>query len=161
MSRERNAGMFQKGHTLTRTHGHAVHGKESPEYRTWDSMRARCLNPKHRAFFNYGGRGITICPEWDSFEQFFADMGPRPEGMTLDRRKNHEGYSKSNCRWATRKEQHQNTRVNVNLEFEGKTQCVSEWARQLNTSDACLFQRIRAGWTVERTLTTPVRKYSR
>lgn len=76
-------------------------------------MRNRCLNPRQRAFADYGARGITICPEWLTFAGFLADMGERPEGHTLDRKDNNKGYTKDNCRWATRKQQNRNTRVSV------------------------------------------------
>jgi hypothetical protein len=81
------------------------------EYETWSRMKQRCLDPNHPRYRDYGGRGITVSPEWrDSFERFLADMGPRPVGRSLDRIDNNDGYSASNCRWATDKEQAQNQR---------------------------------------------------
>lgn len=81
-------------------------------YEAWAQMRSRCFNPNHRAYKNYGGRGIGICKRWDRFENFAADMGPHPgKGWSLDRKNNDKGYSKSNCRWATRKEQIRNRRT--------------------------------------------------
>ena len=93
-------------------HGHAIgatwdNSKRSPTYRSWLKMISRCENPKHPAFHRYGGRGVEICDHWrNSFEAFLADMGPRPEGKTLDRWPNNDdGYHPGNCRWATPKEQ--------------------------------------------------------
>lgn len=91
-------------------HGHSLHGKISPTYRSWMSMRARCLNPNHQAWNLYGGRGIVICKRWDNFKNFLNDMGERPPGKTLDRKNPYKGYEPSNCRWATPLEQTLNQR---------------------------------------------------
>jgi len=87
------------------------HGMEGTRiYNVWASMLQRCRNPNHRAFHNYGGRGITVCKRWEKFENFFADMGLPPPNRSLDRRDNNRGYTPDNCRWATRSEQNRNQR---------------------------------------------------
>ena len=87
-----------------------THGMwRTPEYAIWSRIIQRCKNPNASSYEYYGARGITI--EWNSFEDFYKDMGPRPPGMTLDRRDNDKGYSKENCRWVTREVQQQNTRI--------------------------------------------------
>ena len=95
----------------TERHGATSKGVRSPEYLSWIAMRQRCNNHNHAAFHAYGGRGITVCERWASFENFLADMGPRPSREhTLDRIKNDEGYSPGNCRWATWTVQNHNRR---------------------------------------------------
>ena len=101
-----------KMHAGNITHGDWIGGKPSAEIKIWCAIQQRCLNPKHRAYHRYGGRGIKICRRWRKFENFLADMGRRPPGIhgkrakyTIDRMDNDKGYYKRNCKWATMKEQ--------------------------------------------------------
>jgi hypothetical protein len=98
------------GCTRNIEHGHARCGNYSPTYYTWKTMRERCSNSNHVHFKYYGGKGVKVCDRWNDFENFLADMGARPEGRSLNRINNDGDYEKSNCRWATRKEQANNTR---------------------------------------------------
>lgn len=85
--------------------------RSHPVYDVWAEMIQRCTNPRHRRYADYGGRGIGVCLRWrGSFAAFLEDMGPRPEGLTLERRDNSRGYEPSNCCWATRAEQSLNKR---------------------------------------------------
>ena len=84
--------------------------KRSPTYHSWNAMVQRCRNPKHRSFKDYGARGISFDPSWCVFSRFYADMGERPEGTTLDRIDCNENYSKANCRWADSSTQNLNRR---------------------------------------------------
>ena len=92
-------------------HGHTVGRNASHTYAIWNSMKARCTNPRNDAFKYYGARGITICDEWkNSFDCFLKDMGPAPNGLEIDRIDNDKGYTRENCRWTTRTENMRNTR---------------------------------------------------
>lgn len=99
--------------TDKRTHGHSLRAGSSREYRSWRAMKGRCLNANDAAYKNYGGRGISITPRWLLFENFLADMGPRPGNTSLDRIDNNRGYEASNCRWATAAQQNANRRRDV------------------------------------------------
>lgn len=105
-----------------------MNNKPHPLYDTWVNMRQRCSNPNHKNYDRYGGRGIKVCERWESFENFLADMGPRPEGMSLERKDNDLDYCPSNCVWATRRDQYRNRCTNVFYTFEDTTLCIRDWA---------------------------------
>ena len=134
---------------------HTTHGKSKiSEYGIWQTMHTRCSNPNHEYAKYYSERGIAVCPEWHSFEQFFADMGPRPSPKhSIDRIDNGRGYCKENCRWATSREQALNTRRNVWLTWQGETLCAADWCARMGWPDTTVAKRIRRGWTTERALT--------
>lgn len=102
-------------------HGHStrVNGK-NPLYHIWVSMRYRCSNPNDKQYKDYGGRGIKVCTEWDDFEVFLKDMGPRPPGHQIDRIDNNGDYCKENCRWTTSRQQNNNKRNNTTFKLKGK-----------------------------------------
>lgn len=134
-----------------------IHGMTgTPEYSTWKNMVNRCTNIKDRRYKDYGGRGITICAGWlRSFEVFYADMGDKPDTMTIDRKDNDKGYSKENCRWATRSQQARNTRNSTYITLNGKTQTIGDWADAIGIKYHTLYQRLnKLGWTVERALSS-------
>lgn len=137
-----------------------VDGKKqhTPTYTSWHTMKQRCQNPRNTHYRNYGGRGITVCERWQSFWKFLADMGTRPQGMTLDRINNSLGYRPQNCRWASRKEQAQNTRIVRKYTALGVTATMSQWADRLGMDRDSLRLRFRRGWSVQRALLTPPRR---
>jgi len=128
-------------------------------YDVYAGMLARCNNPKSTGFHNYGGRGIKVCQEWlDDFYVFKNDVGPRPSNNhTLDRIDPNKNYCKENCRWATRKEQSSNLRTNRKFTYLNRTLTLSEWSRVLNLPKSTIDARLKYGWTVEQTLSTPRR----
>lgn len=142
---------------LVTTHGHSAGGRRSKTYMAWDSMRSRCNNPKHAAYDDYGGRGIKVCEHWSKFENFFADMGEKPAGLSLDRIKNDEGYSKENCRWATKIEQNRNTRGNRMVTHGSATRSIAEWSELKGWPHHVIASRLRAGWPADKAITEPVR----
>ena len=125
-------------------------------YKSWDSMKQRCLNKNCIKYIDYGGRGIIICEEWSSingFENFCKDMGERPENRTLDRIDNNKNYCKENCRWATVEEQMNNRRNSRFITYKKKTQTVAQWSRELGICDKTIYYRLNNGWNDEKSLT--------
>lgn len=113
-------------------------------YRIWINMNARCHRLACPSYPQYGGRGITVCGEWrHDFAAFHRDMGDPPADMTLDRIDNALGYSPDNCRWATRKQQSQNSSRPIVIEYRGHRKNLSEWAEYLGISTGSLAERIR------------------
>lgn len=134
--------------------------RHAPEYWAWQHMRARCNNPKHKSFKNYGGRGIVVCKRWNSYASFLADMGRRPSAKhSLERKNNDRHYCPGNCKWATKSEQVNNTRVNRRITFNGETKTVSQWAHEIGIKPNTLHYRLVVyGWSKERSLSP---KYGR
>lgn len=122
-------------------------------------MKRRCDNQAAPGYHHYGGRGIKVCERWRSFENFYADMGDAPAGMSIDRIDNDSHYEPGNCRWATDQEQLNNTSVNVVVEFRGARYTIAELARKQGIADDRLRQRLRAGWPVEKAASLPTRRY--
>jgi hypothetical protein len=112
-------------------------------------MVARCTNPKHRAYKSYGGRGITVCARWRSFTNFLADMGEKPEGLSLDRIDYNGNYEPDNCRWATDKQQARNKRNSSHITLNGETHTISEWAEILHIHPATISDRLQHGYTAQ------------
>lgn len=131
----------------------------SPTYRSWRSMKTRCLNKNHNYYWRYGGRGITICKRWlHSFENFLADMGERPDGLTLDRKNNNGNYTPKNCFWATRKHQSENSINTVWIKFKGQRKSMSEWGRITGLGFGVIWGRLNRGWSIRKILTQPKQK---
>lgn len=136
-------------------HGHAANGL-SPEYVCWQAMRQRCADMDDP---RYGGGGVKICERWNDFNNFLADMGPRPSMVySLDRYPDKAGnYEPGNVRWATSKEQNRNRRDNRLIAYGGRVMPVSEAAEIYDIPYITLVKRLNAGWTIAASLTTAVR----
>ena len=135
----------------------------SPEYSSYTKMKHRCLVPTNLKYPDYGGRGITICSRWlepngQGFLNFLADMGRRPAGpkTSLGRVDNNGNYEPANCRWETVNQQARNTRRNIFITHNGRTQTLSEWARELGMGIPTLHARLQTGKPIEEILYAPV-----
>lgn len=156
------ADKLKSGHTSSCGCKVSKHGmSKSREFSSWKSMKGRCLNPQSPDYHNYGGRGITIIERWvDSFEAFYADMGERPDGMSLDRIDNEKGYSPENCRWATMQQQRSNSRQNSYVDIEGEVVTKTEAGRRYSISPTMISYREGKGMR-GLDLVSPTRKWER
>ena len=127
-------------------------------YKIWEGIKQRTCNSKRKEFKNYGGRGILICVRWKhSYAAFLEDMGECPANHSIERIDNQKGYSKNNCRWATKLEQNNNHRRNVLVEFRGETKNLTQWAKEFGLPSKLVHSRYRdSKWPIEKVLTTPI-----
>lgn len=149
----KSCGCYRK--SFKKTHGRNL----DPVYKMWNQMKQRCQNKNHPYYSYYGAKGIQVCERWQKFESFIEDMGERPSSKhTIERVNGNVGYSKENCRWATRMEQSQNLSSNRNFTWRGKTQSLSAWARETGISWKTLQYRLNANWSLDVAMTLkPIR----
>jgi len=127
----------------------------TPVYKVWENMKSRCLNTNKNSddYKRYRGRGIKICKQWMEFKNFYADMGKKPKGLTLERIDNNGDYCKENCRWATKREQANNTRRNRLITYNSKTKTVAQWARVAGVKYTTFWVRLyKLNWSLKRAL---------
>lgn len=150
----KSCGCLVRDATTARStkHGHAARGAHTNTYYSWRSVIDRCTNPSSHAFHLYGGKGIGVCKRWLKFENFLADMGEKPHGTSIDRIRNDIGYSKANCRWATKKIQAVNRRTTRFITFQGETLCIKDWAERSGVKYTTLLQRLKYKWPLEKAL---------
>lgn len=141
LQRER-AGANLKTHGLSKTAAYGV----------WCGMVKRCSNPAARDFARYGGRGISVCDRWKDFENFYADMGAPPSGMTIERRDNDGPYSPDNCEWATRATQGANTSRVIRVVVDGKQKSLRQACADMGLKYQTILMRIYRGSSVEEAL---------
>lgn len=154
----RSCGCFRRESEKTRciTHG----GTNTRLYHIWVNMIQRCSNANRPDFLRYGGGGVQVCEDWKNFESFqeWSLANGYQEWLTIDRKDNNKGYSPENCRWADVITQANNKRTNHYLEYNGKRLTIAQWASTLGVNPKTLSTRLCRGWSIERTLNTPVRK---
>jgi hypothetical protein len=139
--------------------GNYKHGmRHTRIYNIWRSMRQRCLNPNAINFKNYGGKGISVCDEWNDFTVFakWAMENGYQDSLTIDRLDVNGNYEPSNCRWATQKAQQNNKTSNRVIEMDGISHTLSEWSAITGVKVATIWARLNSGWSAERTLLEPV-----
>lgn len=143
----KSCGCLIKERNQARLTTHGEGNKTVREYRAWAHVKERCSNPNCRQFKHYGGRGITMCERWAcSYENFVSDMGRCPDGFSIERINNDGNYEPSNCRWASQKEQCQNTRRCLFFTHNGRTQNLKQWATEFGHNYLKVYYRIKAGW---------------
>lgn len=151
-----SCGCFQQEKATEQATKH--NGAGTRLYRIWIGLRGRCSNPNVPHYTNYGGRGIKVCDEWQTFEPFYewAMANGYRDDLTIDRKDNDGDYCPENCRWATNKEQSNNTRKTIKIEFNGQTKTLSDWAQHIGVRRECLWKRIYLRhWSIEKALNTP------
>ena len=136
----RSCGCLKKEIAYKRAYKHGM--TDTPILRIWKGTMQRCNNPNDPSYRNYGARGIKVCERWDKFENFYADMGNGPKGLTIERIDNDGNYEPSNCKWATRKEQARNKRNNRIIKYGGRSKCVSAWAEEIGMNYRTLLKRL-------------------
>ncbi len=146
----------QRQRMLERNTSHGL--SKTKTYKIWSGIQTRCLNPNSSGYPKYGAKGVTICERWNDYENFLADMGECPDGMSIDRINNDLGYSPENCRWVDMKTQ-QNNRTNNNvITINGETKTFSQWADISPVSRNTIRNRINSGWCESDAIMTPRNK---
>ncbi len=137
-------------------HGHSRYRNQTSLYGRWMAMKDRCRNPNSPEYHNYGGRGISVCERWMSFENFLADLGNPPDGMSLDRIDNDGNYSPENCRWVDKKSQARNRRTNIFVTINGERMILKDAVKKYsNLNYFCVLNRIKLGWPPSRAIFEP------
>ena len=154
----KSCGCLNKEQAIKR---HLSHGQSKTKlYGVWNCMKGRCSNPNSTVYRHYGGRGIQVCSDWRSFENFaaWAISAGYKEGLTIDRVNNDGDYTPENCRWVGIETQARNRRNTKYIMFKGEARCLAEWAEILGIKMQVLSERLASGWSVDRALTEPIKR---
>ncbi len=159
----KSCGCLARESKLARFTTHNMTG--TPEFVIWKGMHSRCRDMGNSGYALYGGRGITVCERWSKFENFYADMGQRPDGMTIEREESNGNYEPSNCRWATPTEQANNTSRNKMIAVGDRIMTMAMWSREPGAAAYGAIQaRLLRGWPAERAVfgasVLPFKKYA-
>ena len=129
-------------------------------YNIWKSMRQRCTNANASNYKKYGGNGISICDEWNDYSVFrnWALLNGYKNDLTIDRIDFRGNYDPSNCRWVTYEDQNNNKSSNRMLTYNGESHTMAQWGRLVGISSSTIHARLKRGWSVERALSTPIKK---
>ena len=141
----KSCGCYHKENLTNRNRSRGRNPDRRKTRMCWYQMMYRCYNTKCGAYKNYGGRGITVCDEWHTFENFLRDMGTRPKTLTLERMDNNKGYSPENCKWVTKGEQTRNRRNNKHFELFGEKISYEEAHRKYGISTSTIKKRLAIG----------------
>lgn len=164
----RSCGCIQKekaaenGRNSATTHGLSRNsdGTKTRLFRIWTGMKTRCFNENVVEYPRYGGKGVTICESWMDYKNFhaWAMSNGYKKHLSIEREDVNGDYEPLNCKWATNKEQTRNRTSSRFIEFNGETKTLAEWAEEKSMSINCLFERLKRGWSVKKSLETPKHK---
>lgn len=150
-----SCGCLNRELTAKRNFKHGM--TKTDTYRVWRKLFERCYNPKDKAYAYYGGRGISICERWYEFINFLSDMGLRPKRMQIDRINNNGNYEPSNCRWATSRQNNNNRRDNLKIEYQGESHTIREWSDKTGIKYNVIHLRLYRRWPIDSIFTKPIR----
>ena len=160
--KKKSCGCYKTSRLIKRVTTHGLY--DTRLHHTWGNMKDRCYNKNSGEYYAYGGRGIAVCEEWRHNFQAFYDWAVShgySDNLTIERVNVDGNYEPQNCKWATRKEQMNNTRRNRKLTYNGKVQTLQQWADETGIRVQTLWIRLDHGWDVEKALTTPVKQYKK
>lgn len=160
----KSCGCYRLDFPNRKTHGESNRetGKRTKLYHIWCNLKSRCNNPNDKRYADYGGRGISVCEDWrNSYVNFrdWANKNGYCDGLTIDRIDNNGNYEPSNCRWSDWKAQSNNKRNNHLLTYKGETKTMAQWADKFGINFGTLKRRIYRGWSTERAIETPIRRW--